>query len=238
VQGLPHRLQGAGQLSEDRPPAGAATSARIWDWPTRLVHWAIAVLIPFSWWTATHDQLERHRFSGYVLLGLLLFRLAWGFAGGAPSRFAGFLRGPATVLRYVRGRLPAVPGHNPLGGWSVAAMLAALAAQIALGLVAVDEDGLESGPLSYRVSFATGRWAAKLHHKIFWLIAALVVLHLAAILFYALAKRRNLTAAMISGRAALPEGAEPPTMAPWWRAAVLAVLAGLAAWWVSLGLRL
>jgi cytochrome b len=198
----------------------------------------MALLIPFSWWTATHDQLERHRASGYALLGLLLFRLAWGFAGSAPSRFAGFVRGPATVLRFVRGRLPAAPGHNPLGGWSVVAMLAALAGQIGLGLIAVDEDGLESGPLSYRVSFETGRWAAKLHHKLFWLIAALVALHLAAILFYALAKRRNLTAAMITGRAALPDGAEPPAMAPWGRAAALALLAGLAAWFVSLGLRL
>jgi cytochrome b len=198
----------------------------------------MAVLIPFSWWTATHDQLERHRACGYALLGLLLFRLAWGFAGGAPSRFASFVRGPGTVLHYVRGRMAAAPGHNPLGGWSVLAMLAALAAQIALGLIAVDEDGLESGPLSYRVSFETGRWAAKLHHKLFWVIVALVVLHLAAILFHALVKRRNLTAAMITGRAALPEAAEPPAMAPWWRAAALALVAGLAAWFVSLGLRL
>jgi cytochrome b len=198
----------------------------------------MAVLIPFSWWAAHHDRMEWHRCSGYILLGLLLFRLSWGFAGSAPSRFAHFVRGPGTVLRYVRGKMPAAPGHNPLGGWSVLAMLAALALQIGLGLVAVDEDGLESGPLSYLVSFDTGRWAAKLHHKIFWLIAALVALHLAAILFYALAKRRNLTGAMITGRAALPDGAEPPAMAPWWRAAVLAVLAGAAAWWVSLGLRL
>jgi cytochrome b len=198
----------------------------------------MAALIPFSWWTATHDQMERHRFSGYALLGLLLFRLAWGFAGSAPSRFAGFVRGPATVLRYVRGRMTAAPGHNPLGGWSVLAMLAALALQIGLGLVAVDEDGLESGPLSYLVGFDTGRWAAKLHHRVFWLIAALVALHLAAILFYALARRRNLTAAMITGRAAAPDGAGPPAMAPWWRAAVLALVAGLAAWFVSLGLRL
>jgi cytochrome b len=198
----------------------------------------MAVLIPFSWWAAHHDRMEWHRFSGYTLLGLLLFRLAWGVAGSAPSRFAHFVRGPGTVLRYVRGRVDSAPGHNPLGGWSVLAILAALALQIGLGLIAVDEDGLESGPLSYLVGFDTGRWAAKLHHKIFWLIAALIALHLAAILFYRLAKRRNLVAAMITGRAAAPEGAEPPAMAPWWRAAVLAVLAGLAAWWVSLGLRL
>jgi cytochrome b len=197
----------------------------------------MAALVPYSWWTASHDQLERHRFSGYLLLGLLLFRLGWGFAGSAPSRFVHFVRGPGTILRYVRGRVPAAPGHNPLGGWSVLAMLAALAVQIGLGLVAVDEDGLESGPLSYRVSFETGRWAAKLHHKVFWLIVALIALHLAAILFYAVAKRRNLTGAMVTGRAALPAGSDSPAMAPWWRAAILAVLAGLAAWFVSLGLR-
>src|SRR4051794_18611755 len=104
----------------------AAGSVRVWDLPTRLVHWAMAALIPWSWWTAHHDQLERHRLSGYLLLGLLLFRLIWGFAGSDTACFAAFVRGPAAIRRYLRGEAPASPGHNPLGALSVVALLAAL----------------------------------------------------------------------------------------------------------------
>jgi cytochrome b len=213
----------------------AAGSVRVWDLPTRLVHWAMAALIPWSWWTAHHDQLERHRLSGYLLLGLLLFRLIWGFAGSETARFAAFVRGPAAIRRYLRGEAPASPGHNPLGALSVLALLVALAAQIGLGLFAVDEDGLESGPLSYLVTFDTARSAAAIHHRAFWVLVALIALHLAAILFYLLARRRNLIAAMITGRGD-GRGIEP-RMARWWVAGLAAVAATAAAWFVAWGLK-
>ncbi|HEX5183678.1 MAG TPA: cytochrome b/b6 domain-containing protein [Allosphingosinicella sp.] len=210
---------------------------RVWDLPTRIVHWAIVLLIPYSWWTATHDQLDRHRLSGYTLLGLILFRLIWGFAGSAPSRFTSFIRGPRAVLRYLRGTDgPARPGHNPIGGWSVVAMLLAIAAQIGLGLFAVDEDGLESGPLSYLVSFDTSRALALIHHKLFWVIVGLAALHVCAILFY-LARGRNLTPAMITGRARAEGDAEAPVLAPLRRAVVAAIVAAAIAWFVASGLK-
>jgi cytochrome b len=211
---------------------------RVWDAPIRLVHWAMVLLIPLSWWTATQSEMDRHRLCGYVWLGLLLFRLLWGLFGSETARFAGFVRGPRAVYVYARGRAAGGIGHNPLGGWSVIAMLAAIAAQIGLGLFAVDEDGLESGPLSYLVSFDTGRRAAGLHSLNFWLILFLVALHIGAILFYRIARGKNLVAAMIHGRARVGIAADPPKMAPLWRAAAAAAVAGLAAWWVSSGLRL
>jgi cytochrome b len=210
---------------------------RLWDLPTRLVHWSFALLIPYAWWTATHDQLERHRLVGYTLLGLILFRLIWGFAGSAPSRFASFVRGPGAILRYVRGESgPAVPGHNPIGGWSVVAMLLAISAQIGLGLFAVDEDGLESGPLSDRLDFDTSRALALIHHKLFWVIVALIALHVAAILFY-LVRGRNLTPAMVTGRTSAGPDTEAPTIAPLWRALPAAAVAAGIAWFVASGLR-
>lgn len=210
---------------------------RVWDLPTRFVHWAFVLLIPYAWWTATHDQLERHRLVGYILLGLILFRLIWGFAGSVPSRFASFVRGPAAILRYVRGKSgPGVPGHNPLGGWSVIAMLLAMIAQILLGLFAVDEDGLESGPLSDRLDFDTSRALALVHHKLFWGIVALIALHLGAILFYRL-RGRKLVAAMVTGRTRAEPGTEPPAMAPLWRVLPAAAVAGAIAWFVASGLR-
>ncbi len=218
----------------DETPA-APGKVRVWDLPTRFIHWALVVLIPYAWWTATHDQLERHRLVGYSLLGLILFRLIWGFAGSAPSRFASFVRGPASVLRYLRGKSePAMPGHNPLGGWSVVAMLLAICAQIVLGLFAVDEDGLESGPLSDRIDFDTSRALALIHHKLFWVIVALIALHIGAIIFHRL-RGRGLTAAMVTGRAQAE--AEAPAMAPLWRVLPAAAVAAAIAWFVASGLR-
>lgn len=210
---------------------------RVWDVPTRVVHWAIVLLIPYSWWTATHDQLDRHRLSGYALLGLILFRLIWGFAGSEPSRFSSFVRGPGAVLRYLRGEDgPARPGHNPLGGWSVLALLLAIIAQIVLGLFAIDEDGLESGPLSYLVSFDTSRALALIHHKLFWVIVALAALHICAILFY-LARGKNLTPAMVTGGTRAAPETEAPAIAPLWRAAIAAIVAAAIAWFVASGLK-
>ncbi len=210
---------------------------RLWDLPTRVVHWGMALLIPFSWWTAETGQLERHRLSGYLLLGLLLFRLIWGFSGSAPSRFGAFVKGPAAVWRYLRGGSHKVTGHNPLGGWSVVAMLAALSLQVGLGLFSIDEEGFESGPLSYLISFETSRMFAALHEQLFWLLVALIALHISAILWYLVVRRDNLVSAMITGRIEGGAGLEQPRMAPAWRAVLAMVAAGAAVWFVVRGLR-
>ncbi len=225
------------------PPArepGAATpggGVLIWDLPIRLVHWLIAVLIPFSWWSAHSDHLSWHRLSGYTVLGLLLFRLLWGVMGSSTARFAQFLAGPRRVALYLRGRLAAPVGHNPLGGWSVVALLTVLLIQVGLGLFAVDEDAIEAGPLSKFVSFDTGRAITHWHHQIFWVLVALIGLHLAAILIYAL-RRRNLVEPMITGRAVLAPGVAAPTLAPAWRLALAAALAFSVTWVIAHGFAL
>jgi cytochrome b len=210
---------------------------KVWDAPTRLVHWLIALLIPFSWWSARNDHLPWHRLSGYAILGLLVFRVIWGFVGPSTSRFGAFLVGPARVRAYLAGRLGAAVGHNPLGGWSVIAMLAALATQVGLGLFSIDEDSLEPGPLARLASFDTARAIAHLHHLMFWVVIALVALHLSVIAFYA-ARGRNLTHAMIVGRAPLPPGAQAPRLVPAWRAILVAAVAAAVAWFVAHGLKL
>jgi cytochrome b len=220
------------------PAAVAGAPARIWDLPTRLVHWLMAGLIPFSWWSATHAHLDWHRLSGYALLGLLAFRLLWGVVGSPTARFSQFLAGPRTVAAYVGGRLGrAMIGHNPLGGWSIAAMLSALALQIGLGLFSVDEDDVEAGPLARFVDFDTGRAIAHWHHKVFWVLAALIALHLLAILVYAI-RRRNLVGPMITGVARLAPGQAAPGFAPAWRIAAAALLAAALAGFVARGLAL
>ena len=220
--------------------AAEPVRARLWDGPTRIVHWSLVALVGFAWWSAETDHLEWHRWSGYGVIGLLAFRLLWGVWGSASARFASFVRGPAATLAYLR-TLPKraradLPGHNPLGAWSVLAILAVLIAQVGTGLFAVDVDGLESGPLSDLVSFDTGRLLAEWHEISFTALKALIVLHLAAVVFYLTYKGSDLIGPMITGRARF---ATDPGLrfAPFWRALLTAAAAAFLAWWASKGFR-
>jgi cytochrome b len=212
---------------------------KLWDGPVRLVHWLLVALIAFSWW-ASEDHLNWHRWSGYTIIGLVLFRLWWGFAGGGAARFSGFVKGPGTVLAYLKtvGRRDRsdVPGHNPLGALSVLAFLAVLLVQVGTGLFAVDIDAFEAGPMSDRVSFELGRQISEIHELNFRILQGLVVLHVLAVAFYLVWKRTDLTLPMITGKRALPS--DPGlAAAPWWRLVLGVALAGAIAWALSKGLR-
>lgn len=229
-------------------------ATRIWDFPVRLVHWLLVLLIAFSWWSAEHGPglpeslkaslqanptispygeipwMEWHRWSGFAVLGLIVFRLLWGLFGSETARFSHFLRGPKGIGAYIKKLFskssePHV-GHNPLGGWSVFALIFLLVAQTILGLFAIDTDGLESGPLAAYITFDQGRVAAGLHELVFNILLAFIGLHLLAIVFYAVVKRDNLIGPMVTGRRKLNEGATAPSMAPFWLALIFAVLAG------------
>lgn len=223
----------------DSTTAGAT---RIWDLPLRAFHWLLVALIGFSWWSGENHEMDWHRLSGYCILGLLVFRLWWGFAGSRTARFAQFVRGPGAVASYAKTMLArrGVPadGHNPVGGWSVVAMLGAIIALVTAGLFSVDVDGLESGPLADYVSFDTGRAAAEVHEVMFNVILALVALHVAAIVFYLVIKRMNLVRPMITGRRA-KDGAEAVEDVRW--SPVLALIgiavAAAVAWAISKGFR-
>jgi cytochrome b len=203
----------------------------VWDWPTRLVHWLLVALVFFSWGSAEYHHMDLHRYSGYTVLGLLVFRLYWGIFGSDTARFANFVKGPRAIANYLRSSTAHFVGHNPLGALSVVALLALLLTQVAFGLFAVDTDGLESGPLSYLVSFDAGRIAAKVHGGVFNVLLGLIVLHIVAILFYLIFKRNNLVAPMITGRKSLATDAPSVAMKPsLLRVAVGVVLAAAIVW--------
>ena len=214
-----------------------AAPVRVWDLPTRLFHWVLVLLIAFSWWSGDARRMDWHRYSGYAVLALLTFRVFWGFVGGSTARFSGFLRSPAATWRYVRGLGPGGHGHNPLGAWSVLAMLLLLLAQVGLGLFSVDIDGIESGPLADRVSFDVGRAAADLHHIAFNGLLGLIGLHLVAIAFHAVVRRDNLIGPMVTGMRRDRQGVTQMRPAPIWRAGLGVLIAGLVAWAIAKGLR-
>jgi len=217
---------------------------RVWDLPTRLFHWVLAGCVLFSIVSAKigGNAMAWHLRSGYVVFTLLAFRLVWGLVGGHWSRFASFIYSPAAVLRYLRGESRHDErheiGHSPLGALSVFGLLGLLALQVGTGLVADDEIAT-TGPLNKFVSGRTSSLATSWHHAWGqWLIIGLIVLHLAAITFYLVRRRRNLVHPMIVGDKPLPPGV--PASADHWTARGLAALlltlcgAGVA-WIVSLG---
>jgi cytochrome b len=226
-------------------PAPAARSAdgndhvKLWDLPVRLVHWAIVVLLPWQWWTHKTNDIELHKQLGYVTLGLVVFRLLWGLVGSTTARFGHFVKGPGGVGSYLRtlrsNSAEPMVGHNPLGGWSVIALLGLLAAQVALGLFAQDVDGIESGPLSYLVSYDQADMAREWHELVFNVLLGVVALHIVAIVWYLAIKRDNLLVPMITGRKRFGQPVDAPEHASPWRMAVCAALAAAFAWWVSLG---
>ncbi len=176
----------------------------VWDLPTRLFHWLLVALVVTSFITgkAGGNAMIPHAWCGSAILALLLFRVAWGFIGSGPSRFSSFLAGPGTVFRYALTllRRDAAPHltHNPLGGWSVAAMLIVLLIQAGTGLFA-DDDIAFAGPLATWVSRAVRSRLTSIHLLNQEVIIGLVVLHLAAVLFHLLYKSENLITSMITG---------------------------------------
>jgi len=218
----------------------ATRRQRVWDVPTRIMHWLLVALLGVCWWTGVHDQLDYHQYSGYGVLWIALMRLYWGFFGSSTARFTHFVRGPVGILNYARTlhhRDTAHSyGHNPVGAISVLLMLAAVLAVVGLGLFAVDVDGLYSGPLSSYVTFKGGRHLAHLHYQWFEYLLAIIGLHLVAVAFYYVYKRQNLVAPMISGSRTVAEAAdEELEHAPLWRFVAGAVIVSGFVWAVSIG---
>jgi cytochrome b len=208
----------------------------VWDAPTRLFHWILVLLIAFQYASGEFGLLpmEWHFRLGYATLALIVFRVLWGFAGSPSSRFSSFVRSPAVVARYLldilRGRQRSYPGHNPLGGWSVLLMLACIAVQAISGLFSSDDLTL-TGPLAARVSDRTVELMTRIHHLGRYVLLALIVLHLMAVLMHWAIGRDNLVAPMLHGRKQL-DGAEDVRPASPLRALALAAVSAAAVWTV------
>jgi cytochrome b len=213
--------------NSERPPR----SVLVWDFPTRLFHWLLVIFVIISFITGNigGNAMQYHEWSGFAILTLLWFRMVWGFVGSRESRFLTFIRGPSAVIRYAmsitRKDSTHYIGHNPLGGWSIIAMLLALLVQAGTGLFAND-DIVTEGPLFDWVSKATSDWLTRIHKLNQEVIIALVSIHILAVLFYFFFKRENLVKPMFTGVKQWNEvQPEPATDRPW----VAALIGGLAA---------
>lgn len=185
---------------------------RIWDLPTRLFHWLLAAGFVGLVITGNigGNAMVWHFRLGYGVFTLLLFRLLWGFVGGHWSRWAQLPLHPRHFLAYWRGQSnpESLAGHNPMGSWSVLALIGLLSLQVATGLVSDDEIA-NAGPLT---SMVPGAWVslATGWHK-HWgklIIIVLVLTHLAAIVWHKF-KAHDLIPAMLHGDKVLNDALRP-----------------------------
>ena len=179
----------------------------VWDLPTRLFHWALLSAVVYSWLSVeVLEDMQQHFYSGYAVLTLLLWRLAWGFVGSRYSRFRRFFFPPRELLDYAkaffcrtaRGTNTRYLGHNPLGSLSALAIILVLLIQGSLGLFSTDDYFF--GPLAGLVGSDTMAQLTGLHLDNVNLIYVLLGLHLAAIIYYQVVKKESLTKAMVTGR--------------------------------------
>ncbi|MBV0934116.1 cytochrome b/b6 domain-containing protein [Marinobacterium weihaiense] len=210
-------------------------SKPVWDIFVRLFHWSLAASILFAWWSGEQggNWMEWHMYAGYSVLGLVLFRLMWGFAGSHYARFAEFVRSPVHTLRYglklARHEEPHYTGHNPLGGWMVLALLLLSAAQAGTGLFANDEIFTE-GPLVHLVSYDLSVEITRWHKLIFDGLLIAIGLHLLGVLVHQVFKREKLIQAMLHGRKPVGISEETHAYAPLVRGLVLALVAAAVIW--------
>lgn len=166
----------------------------VWDLPTRTFHWSLAISFAVAWLTAESERLrDIHLISGYLMFGLIAFRLAWGLVGSRHARFADFVRGPSTVMRYLRSLLAGRPehhvGHNPAGAIAIVLLLA-------LGIGA----GV-SGWLTFNDIGGAGLADAfeELHEVLANAMLAVVFIHIAGVIVASRLHHENLVKSMVDG---------------------------------------
>jgi cytochrome b len=187
-------------------------TVRVWDLPTRLFHWALVLVIAGALISQSigGDAMAWHFRFGYAALALVLFRVLWGLIGPRYARFASFIRSPAAILAYCKGR-SASPhiGHNPLGGLSVLAMLGVILLQAGSGLFANDDIASE-GPLARLIDKGLSDQVSWFHAQVTGtLIYALIAVHVLAVIYHRVLKKTNLVTPMITGDKAVSGEALP-----------------------------
>lgn len=200
----------------------------LWDLPTRVFHWSLPPLLALAWWSAENQRFDIHEWTGYTVLVLVTSRIVWGLVGSVHSRFSDFVVGPVKVLAYLRGQPGASRGHNPLGGWSVLAMLALLLAQATSGLFNSD-DVLYTGPLYHAAEAPLRDALAEAHEWFFNILLGLAGLHIAVVVYHQWVRRDGMVTAMWRGSAPQRSGERVP--APWWLALLIAGVLALLLWW-------
>ena len=185
---------------------------KVWDPVVRSFHWLLVLAFAGAWGLGEWgpNQMTWHFYFGYTIGGLVVIRLIWGLIGPRSARFTSFLYGPNATLRYLR-HLPTRdashwPGHNPLGAWSVFAMLSLLILQVLTGLTSDPQDFINVGPWAQYVPDSISQGVSpSVHEAIASVLVIVVGLHIGAVLYYRFWKGENLVKPMITGKKIVKE---------------------------------
>jgi len=183
-------MSGAQAIAETgraQPPA----TVKVWDPFVRVFHWTLIALILAAFATG-EDAEQKHVMLGYAIVVIVGLRLAWGFVGPKPARFASFVKSPAETLRYLREtitmRAPRTFGHNPLGAMMILALIAAIGVVSWTGYLLTTDAWWGSEQLK------------EIHEASVYGLFALVAAHVAGVVWTSLEQRENLVLAMVTGR--------------------------------------
>ncbi len=186
----------------------------VWDWPLRVFHWLLVISVVGAYLTGREggDWTDWHARFGSMVLGLVVFRLIWGFIGNTHARFINFFPTLPRLIAYVKGDWHGV-GHNPVGAMAVFALLATLSILVGTGLFANDDIAFE-GPLFSWVDKDFSDKLSGWHLRSVNVLLILVGIHVAAITFYQHVKKNDLIKPMLTGKKKLPKTLAPTPAQP------------------------
>lgn len=192
--------------------ASGADTVKVWDPLVRIGHWLLVTGFLVAYFTED-DLLTQHVWAGYLVAGIVVLRLIWGFIGSKNSRFKNFVRSPGLTIRYLgdiaRNRAKRFVGHNPAGGAMIVVLLASLVVTTISGLeiYAIEEN---AGPLAGIIgeefhesdseSESAEEFWEEVHEAAANFTLFLVILHVAGVLLASVSHRENLVKAMFTGR--------------------------------------
>ncbi len=177
---------------------------KVWDLLLRIFHWSLVSLFLFAFITED-DFLDLHVIAGYIIIGLILFRLIWGVIGPRHARFSNFVKSPSQVKSYLKDvllfRAKRYLGHNPAGGAMVIALLVSIVMTVFFGMLTYGAMEF-SGPLVGMVSGVSDALAEgfeEVHEFFANFTLFLVGLHVIGVVVASLQHRENLVQSMIDG---------------------------------------
>ena len=226
----------AGQQITAADPTMVAISKtswiRVWDPLVRFGHWALVIAFAVAYITGEEEgeASELHEWAGYIVGGIIVWRVVWGLIGPHYARFSDFVKGPKQSVRYlaglIRGHVKRYVGHSPAGGGMVLALLVSLALTVVTGLIAdqgygnaSSRQGLSSAvaqalaqepnrPQAGQAGQAKESMIGEAHAVLANISVALIVFHLLGVALGSFVHRENLVRAMITGEKRANEDAE------------------------------
>ena len=201
----------------------------VWDIPVRIGHWAITALFVVAYFTGEDEGLifRVHLYTGYLILLIVLYRIAWGVIGGEHARFVNFIRPWADVKAHLESVLrlspPACLGHNPTGGWMIILMLVTLILVVMTGMMAAVGESV-SIPFFNGLPRYVAKAAEEVHEGAANVMMVMVGIHIIGVLVESLLSGENLIRSMINGRKYRPAGTPDSRRVGTWRAILLTVI--------------